>query len=121
MVLFRLLDGQLAVKRVIAGPGARIAIHGPHVTIDGAALEYVPVAPQDREGISRGRLGAAVEIERGNGPDVYISFDREPGAVGDLEERVVPAGFFFVLESNRDASTDSRHLGRLLESECWAR
>lgn len=111
VVLFRLIDGELAVKRVIAGPGARIAMRGPHVAINGVALEYAPVAPEERAGISRGRHGAVVEIERGNGPDVYISFHQEPGALGDFEERVVPAGFFFVLGSNRDASMDSRHFG----------
>jgi len=113
MVLFRLVDGQLAVKRVIAGPGARIAIRGPHVTINGVPLEYVPVTPQERTGISRGRLGAVVEIERGSGPDVYISFDENRGALVDLEERVVPAGSIFVLGANRDASMDSRHFGPL--------
>lgn len=113
MVLFRLPDGELAVKRVIAGPGARIAMRGPHVKINGVALEYVPVAPQAKARISRGNLGAVVEIERGNGPDMYISFDQDRGSLGDLEERVVPGGFLFVLGSNRDASMDSRHFGPL--------
>jgi signal peptidase I len=113
VVLFRLFDGQLAVKRVIAGPGARIAMRGPHVAINGVALEYAPVAPQEKAGISRGDLGAVVEIERRIGSDVYISFDQDGGALGNLEEQVVPEGFFFVLGANRDASMDSRHFGPL--------
>lgn len=113
MVLFRLLDGRLVVKRVIAGPGARIAMRGPHLTINGVALEYASVPPEEKAGISRGCLGAVVEIERGNGPDVYICFDQEPPALGDLDERVVPEGSFFVLGSNRAASMDSRHFGPL--------
>ena len=112
MVLIRLADARLAVKRVIAGPGTRIAMRDNHLTIDFVALEYVAVAPQDIAAISRGGLGPVVEIERGNGPDVYISFSHD-GGLGDLEEQVVPAGRYFVLGSNRDASMDSRQLGAL--------
>jgi hypothetical protein len=71
------------------------------------------VAPQQRAGIGRGHLGATVEIERGNGPDVYISFDQGLGTLGDLEARVVPEECLFVLGANRDASRDSRHFGPL--------
>lgn len=112
MVLIRLADARLAVKRVIAGPGTRIAMRDNHLTIDGVALEYAAMAPQDIAAISRGRLYPMVEIERGNGPDVYISFGHD-GSLGDFEEQVVPAGHYFVLGSNRDASMDSRQLGAL--------
>jgi len=111
MVVARLLDGQLVVKRVIAGPGTRISMRDNHVAIDGAALSYAAVAPLEKAVISRGHLGAVVEIERGNGPEVYISFDRDHGDLGNLEERVVPEGFVFALGSNRDASMDSRQFG----------
>ena len=110
MVLIRLADARLMVKRVIAGPGTRIAMRDNHLTIDGVVLEYVAVAPQDIAAISRGALYPVVEIERGNGPDVYISFGHG-GSLGDFEEHVVPAGHYFVLGSNRDDSMDSRQLG----------
>jgi signal peptidase I len=111
MVLLRHLDGRLVVKRVAATPGARIAMRDNHVVIDGVALKYTAVAPQEEARIRRGRLGAVVEIERGNGLLVYISFDRAGDDVGDLDERVVPEGSYFVLGSNRDASLDSRQFG----------
>ena len=53
-----------------------------------------------------------VEIERGIGPEVYISFGRG-GSLGDFEEQVVPEGHYFVVGSNRDASMDSRQLGAI--------
>jgi len=112
MVLIRLMDGQLVVKRVVAGPGTRIAMRENHLTIDGVALEYVAVAPQEKAAISRGGLGPVVEIERGNGPEVYISFSHG-GSLSGFEEQVVPEGHYFVVGSNRDASMDSRQLGAI--------
>jgi signal peptidase I len=112
MALIRLMDDRLAVKRIVAGPGTRIAMRDNHVTIDGVALEYVAVAPQEKAAITRGGLGPVVEIERGNGPETYISFGYG-GSLGDFEEQVVPEGHYFVLGSNRDASMDSRQLGAL--------
>lgn len=113
MVVFGDLDGRLMVKRVLAGPGTRVAMRDNHVMIDGRPLEYAAVEGRDRNEVSRGLLGAAVEIERGNGPDVYISFDPGRGAHKDFEEQIVPDNSFFVLGSNRDASTDSRSFGSI--------
>ena len=110
MVLIRLTDGQLVVKRVVAGPRTRIAMKDNHLTIDGVALEYVAVGPQERAAISWGHLGPAVEIERGNGPQVYISFGQGSNH-STFEEHLVPEGHYFVLGSNRDDSIDSRHFG----------
>jgi signal peptidase I len=112
VALIRLTDGEFAAKRIVAGPGTRIAMRDNHVTIDGVALEYVAVTPQQREAIGRGALGQVVEIERGNGPAVYVSFGHG-GSLGDFEEQVVPEGHYFVLGSNRDVSLDSRQLGAL--------
>ena len=113
VVLVRLLDGELAVKRVIAGPGARIAMRDNHLTIDGVRLRYVAVRPAADPGIRRGRIGAVVELEEGNGPAVYVAFDPGRGGLKDFQERTVPEGSFFVLGSNRDIALDSRHFGPL--------
>ena len=112
MALIRLTDGRLVAKRIVAGPGTRIAMRDNHLTIDGMALEYVAVAPPEKAAISRGGLGPVVEIERGIGPEVYISFGRG-GSLGDFEEQVVPEGHYFVLGANRGASLDSRQFGAL--------
>ena len=114
VVLVRLLDGKPAVKRVVAGPGARIAMRGNHLTIDGVGLRYAAVSPVTNPEIRRGRLGSLVEREEGNGPAVYIAFDPGRGDMGDFQERTVPEGSFFVLGSNRDIALDSRHFGPLM-------
>jgi signal peptidase I len=112
VVLIRLGDGQLAAKRIAAGPGTRIAMRDNHVAIDGVALEYVAVTPRQKEAMARGALGPVVEMERGNGPEVCVSFG-PGGSLGYVEELAVPEGHYFVLGSNRDASLDSRQLGTL--------
>ena len=112
MVLFRLTDGSLAVKRVVAGPGTRIAMRDNHITIDGVELEYVAVAVHEKEAVMPGASGPVVEIERGNGLEVCISF-HHGGSLGDFEEEIVPEDQYFVLGSNRDDSMDSRQFGPL--------
>jgi len=111
LVLFRDSEDRLVVKRVLAGPGTRVAMRENHVAVDGVALEYSAVDPRTREAVGRGRLGDVVEIERGNGPDVYVSFDSERGGRESVEDQLVPEGCFYVLGSNRDAAMDSRDFG----------
>lgn len=121
MVVFRDFEGRLMVKRVLAGPGTRVAMRDNHVVIDGRTLEYAAVEARHRDEVSRGLLGAVVEIERGNGPEVYISFDPGRGARHHFEEQIVPEDAFFVLGSNRDISTDSRSFGSVSRSRILGR
>jgi signal peptidase I len=113
MVLCRLRHDQLAIKRIIAGPGTRICLRGNHVAINGLSLTYTSVQPEDEARIRRGRLGPVIQLEGGNGPNVYVSFDPAHADRGDLTEYTVPEGSYFVLGSNRDVSVDSRHFGAL--------
>jgi signal peptidase I len=113
VVLFRLADGQLGMKRIAAVPGTRIAFHGNHMVINGTALTYTSVQSEDEARIRRGRLGPVIQVEGGNGPNVYVSFDPAHADRGDLTEYSVPDDSYFVLGSNRDVSVDSRHFGAL--------
>lgn len=111
VVLCRLGDGRLVIKRVAAGPGSRVTLHGHRLAIDGVALEYTDVPSRQAEQIRRGRLGPILQLERGNGPPLYIAYD--PGNAGLPRKNAftVPANAYFVLGSNRDVSVDSRHFG----------
>lgn len=111
MVLFRMQDGQLAIKRVVAGPGGRVAMQDNHLVVDGCPLQYLPVSEQERSRISRGLLGSSLELEQGNGSDVYVSYTPSRGAHGSFEPVQLPEDMFFLLGSNRDVSTDSRDFG----------
>ncbi len=113
VVLCRLDNDLLTIKRVIAGPGADVTLCGQRVTVDGVMLEYLNVKPQDETQIRRGRLGPMIQIERGSGPDVYVSFDPANSRLDDEMEFTVPGNSYFVLGSNRDVAVDSRHFGSL--------
>ena len=110
MVLLQIPDGHLALKRVVAGPGTRIAMNDDHLVIDGRELDYRVIADNERLAVKRGRVGSVMELERGNGPDVVVSYSPGGESVG-LHDQVVPAGTYFVLGSNRDLSVDSRSFG----------
>lgn len=117
MVLCRLEDGRLAIKRVIAGPGTQVSLHGgSRVALDGEMLKYLSVGPEEEARIRRGRLGPALQLERGNGPDLYVSFDSAGTEPDDRREFTVPEGSYFILGANRDVSIDSRHFGALPRS-----
>ncbi len=113
VVLCRLPDGQLAIKRIAAGPGTRIGLRGNHVAINGVSLIYTSLQPEEEARIRRGRLGPVIQREGGNGPKVYVSFDPAHTDPGEETEYTVRENSYFVLGSNRDVSVDSRHFGAL--------
>ena len=110
MVLLQIPDGHLALKRIVAGPGTRIAMKDDHLVINGRELNYRLIADNERLVVKRGRVGSLMEVERGNGRDIVVSYSPGGESVG-LHDQEVPAGTFFVLGSNRDLSVDSRSFG----------
>ena len=111
MVLFRGQDGQLAIKRVVATSGMRVAMQRNHLVVNERPLRYRPVEDQERGRISRGSLGTSLELEQGNGPELYISYSPGLGPYDSFGTVEVPADMFFLMGSNRDMSADSRSHG----------
>jgi len=117
MVLFREHDGQLALKRVVAGSGVDVAMQNNHLVLDGRPLEYLPVSDQERFRNSRGMLGTSLEIEQADERQVYVSYTPGLGAHGSFEPVQVPKDMYFLLGSNRDISADSRTYGLIHRSQ----
>jgi len=106
-ILFKTNSGQIVFKRIVAGPGARISMKQNHLFINGRSLIY----SKDESMPGRGELGSVLELENGNGWDVYISFTPNADSISEFDEFVVPSNGYYVLGSNRDLSEDSRHYG----------
>lgn len=107
IILFKDRRGQIVFKRVVAGPGTRVAMKQNHLFINGRSLTYSK-AESESDLVEPGKI---MEFEAGNGWGVYISFAPNDGGMSDFGEIVVPPNSYYVIGANRDLSEDSRHYG----------
>jgi len=115
-------DGTRLVKRVVAVPGDRIAMHDNHLTLNGESIAYDDLdaagsrpAPDGRE---RSML---VAIEGLPGQPHDVAFTQDLIGLDSFAELAVPEGHYFFLGDNRDQSYDSRFLGLAKRDEVYGR
>lgn len=131
------LDGTRLVKRVIALPGDRIAMHNNRLIVNGESLEYEIVEPM-AEGLMPGGqkcdvvlvnehlpTGVGIGAGLGGGDDGAVNhmLTITPGvkSLCNFPEQTVPSGQYFMMGDNRDFSNDSRMYGYVPRENLYGR
>ncbi len=105
-------EGQIMFKRVVAIPQNTIEMVDNRLIVNGKSLQYQEIeAGKATELRSRTHLGSIIEKEIGNGLDIYISYTMTNHSLSSFAKKKLEDNMYFVLGSNRDRSTDSRHFG----------
>ena len=108
IIAFDTADGERRVKRIIGGPGDRVALQAGRLHLNGEDVHGQRVAPKP------GQSHSPFEPARfeGGGPGPPYSFLQGPNW-GGLDAFVVPPDALWVLGDNRVLSRDSRQEGPL--------
>lgn len=112
VILYSPTDGTRLVKRVVAGPGEKLALVNNILTINDTPAAYEPLTPAELENLPPEFASTHVfasEDLRGREHIVMLSPKRP--SMRNFGPIVVPPDHYFVLGDNRDASGDSRVFG----------
>lgn len=105
------LDGTRLIKRIVALPGDRIAMHHNRLTINGVEAHYVPMQTDAKAA----RLDAPWEVQQHTervGTDTrQIQWLSGATSRDHFDAITLPEGQYLMLGDNRDNSADSRYIG----------
>lgn len=104
-------NGTRLIKRLIAGPGDTVAMHGKRLWINGQPLAYALTA-DIREPLATGVSLPGKQLAERSGKETHIVqwLDGAERA-SDFGPLTIPPDHFLMLGDNRDNSADSRYFG----------
>ena len=115
-------SGDRMVKRVVAIPGDKIALHGNQLVINDQPMPLTPVSASDLNAfdLTDPDPFQFVREDIGNGPHALM-FQPARGAMRSFPPLTIPPGQYFVMGDNRDNSADSRYFGFVAQDQILGR